>query len=251
MMEKIYTTSYGDVNVRVQGAGAPVLLLHGWGGGADSFLPVADSLQSEYTVYSADFSGFGKSPAPDRPWTIYDYAECTAELIRLLAIQGCAVISHSFGCRVTIIIAAKYPELAGKIIMTGAAGLIKKRTLKYYIKVYSYKLGKWFLGIVNPKALENLRRNSGSADYRALPEHMKKTFVNVVNEDLGYLLGKIKSPVLLLWGENDTETPLSMGERMEREIPDAGLVVLKGGGHFAYLDNFAEFINIARVFLKG
>ena len=79
---------------------------------------------------------------------------------------------------------------------------------------------------------------------------MKKTFVKVVQLDLSDRYGKIQQPTLLMWGDKDTETPLWMGQEMEQRIPDAGLVTLEGGSHFAYLEQIDRFTAIVRYFLK-
>ena len=52
-----------------------------------------------------------------------------------------------------------------------------------------------------------------------------------------------------VWGDKDTETPLWMGQRMEKDIPDSALIVLEGGTHFAYLEQIGRFNAIARSFL--
>lgn len=80
-----------------------------------------------------------------------------------------------------------------------------------------------------------MRQHFGSKDYNALDADMRQTFSKVVNHDLAPLLKEIHQPTLLVWGDQDTETPLWMGQQMEKEIPDAGLVILEGGTHFAYL----------------
>ena len=61
---------------------------------------------------------------------------------------------------------------------------------------------------------------------------MRKTFVKIISLDLTDELPRVKAPTLLYWGAEDTETPLWMGKLMEEKIPDAGLVVQKGAGHF-------------------
>ena len=78
---------------------------------------------------------------------------------------------------------------------------------------------------------------------------MRKTFVKIISQDLTDELPSIKAPTLLYWGEDDTETPLWMGRVMEEKIPDAGLVVEKGAGHFAYLEHNQTFLRIVRNFL--
>ena len=80
---------------------------------------------------------------------------------------------------------------------------------------------------------------------------MRGTLVRVVNDNLRDCLPKIQAPTLCVWGREDTDTPVYMGEIMSREIPDAGLVVLENAGHFSYLDQFAQFVKITDVFLLG
>ena len=57
-------------------------------------------------------------------------------------------------------------------------------------------------------------------------------------------------PTLLIWGENDEDTPVYMGKIMEENIPDSGLITLKGAGHYSYVDNYEQFRAIINVFLK-
>ena len=98
---------------------------------------------------------------------------------------------------------------------------------------------------------EKLRLKYGSRDYNALDAEMRQTFVKVVNQDLTDLYGCFRASTLLIWGDEDTETPLWMAKEMEQRIPDAGLVILEGGTHFAYLEQIGRFNVIVRQFLKG
>ena len=98
--------------------------------------------------------------------------------------------------------------------------------------------------------LDNLRKRNGSADYNAASEVMKKTLVNVVNEDLTDLMPNVKCPALLIWGRLDTATPLSDGQTMERLMPEGALVVLENAGHFSFLDQSAQFLRILASFLN-
>jgi pimeloyl-ACP methyl ester carboxylesterase len=54
-----------------------------------------------------------------------------------------------------------------------------------------------------------------------------------------------------MWGENDNDTPIYMAKLMEKKIKDSGLVVLKGAGHYSYLDAAGQFLNVAANFLGG
>ena len=243
----------------VSGEGDPVLLLHGWGGCIGSFAPVAAGLSGYRRAVSVDLPGFGQTPPPPVPWSVTEYKEAVREFIERLGIAGCDVVAHSFGARVAILLAAEHPGLVSKLVLVDAAGVRPRRTLKYHLKVRAFKLGRRIAGcracmrLLGPagKRLKARVEAAGSKDYRALSGVMRRTFVKVVNQDLRPVLRRISSPTLLVWGRDDTETPLYMGELMEKEIPDAGLVVLDGAGHFSYLDRFDRFMLILRSFLGG
>ena len=87
-----------------------------------------------------------------------------------------------------------------------------------------------------------------SQDYRDAGP-LRPTFVRVVNEDLASLLPSIRSSTLLIWGTEDTAVPVAHAQRMERDIPDAGLVLFEGAGHFVYLDEPQRFCRVVRHFL--
>lgn len=243
-----------------QGAGKPLLLLHGWGGKIESWLPVIRDFSGERETIALDFPGFGRSPEPKTPWSVTEYMELTAAFIRQLGIDGADIVAHSFGGRVTILLAATYPELAGRLVLTGAAGLIASPNRKRKARSTLYKALKGVAESAPARALfgekrvdafrEALIQKFGSADYRALTLAMRPTFNRIIHQDLRPYLPEIKSPALLIWGAKDVETPLWMGQAMEKEIPDAGLVVFPDAGHFAYLDRYADFRAIVRKFME-
>ncbi len=246
-----------NINYIAEGEGQPLLLLHGWGAEIDSFAPVTMELSKYRKVYVIDFPGFGKSEEPVRSFEVSDFTEIVRAFIETVIGERTDIICHSFGGRVTILLASRYPDLVGKIVFTDAAGIKPKRTLKYYMRVYSYKFAKKLARTRVMKKIfralgfdaEKRIRNAGSEDYRKLSGIMRETFVKVVNQDLTPFLKDIKSPSLMIYGENDTDTPVRFGKIMEREIRDSGLVVLEDAGHFSYLDQFPRYISIVKVFL--
>ena len=188
-----------------------------------------------------------------------EYAECVRQIMGSLGIAPCDVIAHSFGGRVALHLAADSPELVKRLVLTGCAGLKKPQTEEQKKKSEAYQRKKKLLesakklpllGQFAENAEEKLRQKYGSADYNALDAEMRKTFVKVVSEDLRPLLPKVKASALLIWGEKDDATPLWMGQTMEKEIPDAGLVVFENDDHFAYLHQWPRFVTVVRAFLK-
>lgn len=241
----------------ISGEGKNVLLLHGWGCTKETMQCITNRLNKKMRVIALDFPGFGGSPEPPEHFGVGEYMEITAEFIRQLNIEGTDIICHSFGGRVSIMLAAKYPELVGKIVFTDAAGVRKKRTLKYYFKVYKHKLLKklaktkfftWLFKLFG-KDIQAKIKNAGSADYKALNDNMKKVFIRVVNEDLTHYLKDISSPSLLIWGENDKDTTVEQAKVMEKHIKDSGLVVLPNAGHYSFLDSYASYMVIVENFL--
>jgi pimeloyl-ACP methyl ester carboxylesterase len=83
--------------------------------------------------------------------------------------------------------------------------------------------------------MENLRRRSGSVDYRAASGVMRDVLVKVVNESYESQLREVRSRVLFLWGENDGEVPVSVARGAVDILAEAGgesdLRVLDGVGH--------------------
>ena len=249
------------IHYELSGSGARrVALLHGWGCSGSLMQPIADGLSADCTVLTLDFPGHGASGRPPEPWGVPEYAEALMELFRALDFVPCDVIAHSFGGRVAIWLAAGENSPFDRMILTGAAGLKKPQTEEGRRRAEAYRKGKRLneklrkvpaLQGVADRMEERLRRKFGSRDYNALDAEMRRTFVKVIEQDLSECLPAIHSSTLLIWGSQDTETPLWMGQKMEREIPDAGLVVLEGGTHFAYLEQAPRFIAITRNFLLG
>ncbi len=250
------------VDVTLSGeAGRGVLFLHGWGCSAQMMSSAQRALDSRMRTAAIDFPGHGhegKAAPPPCPWGVPEYMEMTAEIIRRLDLAPCDIVAHSFGGRVAILLAATYPELVGRMVLTGAAGIKKPADGKKTAKQQAYKalrgavnlMEKTHLfGSLPEKGREALVQKFGSPDYRALTGEMRQTFNKVISLDLTDRLPEVRASTLLFWGEDDTETPLWMGRAMEEKIPDAGLVVCSGTGHFAYLEQAGQFHRILQNFL--
>lgn len=247
MLTKVngYTLHYEQL-----GSGPDVLLLHGWGYDLTLLMPLAKSLAASFRVTLADMPGHGLSPEPKEAISVFDYAELAFGLLEALSIQSTYLLGHSFGCRLGIILAARHPEKIKRMVLCGAAGVLPKRGASYYIKVYRYKIGKSFLKVFAKGKLESWQKNKGSEDYQKLSPVMKATFSKIVNQDLTPLLKEIQAPVFLIWGQNDTATPLYMAEVMEQTIPDCAKAVYAGRTHYAFLEESARTLAIVQTFFK-
>lgn len=234
-----------------QKADLPVLVLHGWGADLAAVEPIVGELASATEVVALDLPGFGESEPPGEPWDADRYAEFVVGFLDALGLGRVHLVGHSNGGRVAICIATARPERVGRLLLCDAAGLRPRRPLRYYVRVAIAKLGR-LLGLFGARGArlqDAVRGRLGSADYLSATPAMRETFKLLIASDLESRLGSIKATTLLVWGENDDDTPLWMGERLERGIEGAGLVVFEGAGHFAYADDRARFGAVARLFL--
>ena len=233
------------------GDGRTVLIMHGWGANLEAVAPIIGALQPRAEALALDMPGFGESSPPPNRWTSADYARFVKAFLAAQGVSELDLIGHSFGGRVAICLAADPgPIQIGRLVLVDAAGLRPRRRPSYYFKVCLAKGGRLIglLGTPGERLQERLRQKLGSADYLNAGEAMRETFRAVIAEDLEELLGKIKSPTLLVWGSRDEETPMWMARRMENKIQNAGLVVLDGG-HFSYADQPQQFTQIVNLFL--
>lgn len=219
-----------------------LLFLHGYGADGKSFAPQITYLKKDYEVHYPDMTGFGDNAYMPYPYSLSDYAEEIKGYITRNGLYKPCVIAHSFGARVAIKLAAENSLLFDKLVLTGAAGLKPKFSLKKAVKKSLFGIAKKFV----PKS-----RLSAfySKDYRALSPVMKESFVKIVNENLDGLIERIENPTLIIFGDKDKETPLYMAKRLNAGIKKSKLVIFKDAGHFAFLDKPMKFNAEVKEFL--
>lgn len=237
-----------------QGEGKPVVILHGWGANIESIMPIVNSMPKGYKIYAYDAPGFGDSEDPKDVLSTWDYELYLEEFLNKKKIEKAVFIGHSFGGKTLTIFASKHKEKIEKLVLLDASGVIPKRTMSYYFKVYSFKFlrflyTKLFFWNNNTDGIKKFYEKFGSDDYQASQGVMRKTFVKVVNESTRECFKDIEAETLLIWGKNDDATPLYMANVFEKEIKNSGLVVLKDAGHFSYIDDYGTFNAVINSFL--
>lgn len=237
-----------STNYEIHGKGSPLIMLHGWGTDLKSFALITPELAKHYKVHLIDLPGFGKTQTPKKDWNVDNYVKFIQDFLKKLDIKKATFLGHSFGGRILIKLAAKKPELFEILILTGAAGIKPKNSLKKTIFKTMAKTGKRILCLpgmnkFQAKARQKLYQASGSTDYLNAGQ-LKKTFLNVINEDLTPYVSQIKSPTLLIWGENDQDTPLSDAIKIHKLIPHSELKIIPNAGHYAFIDQFKTFLKL-------
>ncbi len=217
-----------------------ILILPGWGNTRNTFYNIIKNLEKNSTIYILDYPGFGNSPILNKELNIYDYAFIINSFINKFNIETPSIIAHSFGGRITAILQGYYKLKLKKIILIDVAGIKRRKKLKVFLKEKLYKLLKKCTYLLPKIKQENYRQklllHFASTDYKSIPKSMQKTFQNIVNEDLKKFYKMINTETLIIWGENDLDTPLKDGLLIKKLIKNSEIIVYKKSGHFSYLD---------------
>lgn len=242
------------INYIDEGKGIPVLLLHGWGSSNIVYNGFINTLKNRCRLVAPDFPGCGGSDTMCEPWDLQKYCDFVLKFMKAVGLENPIMMGHSHGGRVTMYMVATGMVAPPKIVLLDAAGLIPKKSFKQKFRAKSFKVIKTVLTLpiirnFSASLLDKARRHYGSADYNAAPEVLRKTLVSLVNKDIREVLPNIKCPSLLIWGENDTATPLSDAKIIEGLISDAGLCVIKGTGHFSFVERPFEANAIINSFI--
>ena len=165
-------------------------------------------------------------------------------------IKEISLLGHSFGGRVIIKLCSRknLKFKIDKIVLIDSAGI--KHTPKKTIKQRIYKITFPVIKKISLKLLNKIKTKVGSTDYRNASPMMRDVLVKTVNEDLKDLIPNIQSPILLIWGENDTATPYSDAEYIKEHVKDAGIVKIENAGHFSFLENPYLVNKVLESFLK-
>ena len=243
--------------IDLPGTRGTVLFLHGWGAHIGLYQPIFDLLQQlQYRVVAFDMPGVGQTDEPSAPLTIDDYVAFTLALCKKLELEEVILMCHSHGGRIALRLLTDKdcPLSCKKAVFFDATGVRKAPSSSQKLKQTGYKAVKW-LGTSKLTAplfgdlYAEMRDKRASADYKAATPVMRQTMNNVLPLDYTDRMPRITAEVLLIWGENDTATPLEHGQTMEKLMPNAGLAVIRGAGHFSYADNWPQFSAVLRAFL--
>ncbi|MBR5192571.1 MAG: alpha/beta hydrolase [Clostridia bacterium] len=220
----------------------PLIFLHGYLADSKSFIYQTKFFSRYFEVHALDLKGFGENKNMPYPYSLTDYVNELKNYILANNITKPNIIAHSFGGRIAIKLLATDGELVNRVVLTGSAGLKPKRSFKYRVKKLCYSLLKKF---VKKERLKGFY----SKDYLSLSPVMQQSFIKIVNEHLDNLLPKIKNKTLIVFGEKDTETPIYMAKKLNKNIKNSKLIIIKGAGHFCFLENPNKFNLEVREFL--
>jgi pimeloyl-ACP methyl ester carboxylesterase len=234
----LFGESFGEGPVRV-------IWLHGWARRGQDFAPAAKELAERGVASVAlDLPGFGASPTPTVAGGARHYADLVRPALREIGGEPFVLVGHSFGGTVACVLAATHRELVRSLVLTGAPLL---RTPSSSSSPVTYRALRWLhaRGAVSDERLESARQRYGSRDYRQATGVMRDVLVISVNESYEEELADLDVPVTLLWGEEDSEVPMSVATRASALLTTTHtLQALHGIGHLVPSEAPSELASV-------
>lgn len=235
-----------------KGSGKTVLILHGWADSSKGLAALTNELAQKYDVIAIDLPGFGATQLPPQAWGLTDYADFVKHFLEKIGVSDLyALVGHSNGGAMAIRGLAGGVLQAKKLVLIGSAGIRgeykgRNRTLRMVAKT-----GKAFTAPL-PAAVKNkLRRNvyKTIGSDMLVVESLQETFKKVVGDDVRADAEQISIPALLIYGQNDEQTPPRYGELFKHAMANATLHVIPAAGHFVHLDHPQQTTTLIEDFL--
>jgi pimeloyl-ACP methyl ester carboxylesterase len=253
-----------EIGYRRVGEGPPLVLVHGATEDGRAWQPQLEALSDEFTVVAWDEPGAGRSSDVPAGFGLPDYASCLAALIEALELGPAHLAGISWGGTVVLELYRHQPGLVATMIMVdtyaGWKGSLPQGEVDARVQAAhdalaapaeefdpSLAVPGWFAGDPPPEFVPLLE--SMAADAR--PESLRTALSVMAEADRRDLLPRIAVPTLLVWGEQDARSPLSVARQFEAAIPDTKLVVIPDCGHVCNLERPEQFNEAVREFCRA
>jgi len=235
------------------GKGQVVVLLHGWADSSAGLRPVYDYLSKQYDVIALDLPGFGGTQAPSAAWGLDEYVGFIRDFLQKIGVAKVyAYIGHSNGGAMAIRGLGNGTLQADKLVLLASAGIRNQYKGRNKVLRILAKTGK-ALTMPLPQTTKNkLRRKvyKTIGSDMLVAEHLQETFKRIVTDDVRADAAQLILPVLLIYGEEDQDTPLWYGEQYHELMNESTLEVLPHAGHFVYRDRPADVQKAIQEFLR-
>jgi pimeloyl-ACP methyl ester carboxylesterase len=263
------------IKYRAIGKGNPMVLLHGLGASSCAWDKVSKYLSENNKLYLIDLKGFGLSDKPlDDKYSANDQSEIILDFIEKNNLKDIILVGHSFGGTVALLTCIKSMEeknnLIKGLILIGSPAYRQK--LPQFTKLLKIPVLNELLLVFLPNSIcVKMVLRSSFFDYKKITKDIVKNYGNFLDTSGAYhaLIStahqvfprnvdwiisnykNIKIPVLLIWGDHDHIIPLSIGQRLSKDIPNSKLVIVPECGHIPQEEKPKETAKIISDFLNS
>jgi pimeloyl-ACP methyl ester carboxylesterase len=242
-----------SVAYRYTGEGPPLVLLHGFLCDSRCWRRQLADLSDRFRVGAWDAPGAGSSSDPPDPFTITDWAQCLAEFLDTVGIEQAQVLGLSWGGILAQEFYRLYPDRVLALILCGTyAGwkgslpesACKKRLQRCFLESSLPPedfVPRWVPEFFTEGASHDLKEEMSAVVCDFHPLGFRLMAKSSADTDTTDLLPNIGVPTLLLWGDDDRRSPLSIAEQLRDAIPNAELAVIANAGHVSNMEQPEEF----------
>ena len=250
----------GDFKAHVlkDGSGPPLLYLHG-AVGQKGWAPFLGTLAEEFTVYAPYLPGYGKSNGLEKLDDVTDLTLYQFELMDALSISKAHIVGHFFGGMIAAEMAALSPSYVDRLVLAAPAGtwrgsdpvadLLALSASELQTELWSSASSSMSLSTADFEANARLKAEL-AADRMVDLTAAGKFLWPIPDRGLNRRAYRIKSPTLVLWGENDRIIPPVYAEDFANLIPQAQISMIPNAGHLLMIERSEVFAATIGEFLR-
>ncbi len=248
---QLLDTELGLIQIKVNGEGPALLVIHGAAGGYDQGLVFADSLTDRFQIISVSRFGYLGSPVPANA-SIELQADLYASALDLLGVESVAVVGLSAGGLSALQFALRYPDRCSHLVMVSALSLPERKPKRLPLAlriVFKSDYRLWRATRSRKKYLKLTGAppqviNSLTAEQAAWVDRFRETmhpaslrYPGMATESAvgwapePYLLDRVTSPTLIFHAKDDGAVDIAHARHMGQRIPGAVVVEYESGGH--------------------
>ena len=233
------------------GSGPTLILLHGLGGSSQVWQFNIAPLAEKFHVVVPDQIGFGKSDKPLVNYRIRTYVDFLDQFCKQLKIERATLVGNSMGGWIAVMFTAAFPARVDKLVLVDSAGYAPPKDLDLRALAGLNPTTREGMKILVGRVFHNKAFLTDAAIDQAITARLSAGDGYTINsitqsimrgEDfLDDTVKTIKHPTLIVWGRQDGLTPLSDGERFNKDIAGSKMVVVDECGHLPNVEKAGEF----------
>ena len=260
----IKTSTTPSIALEYCGSGEAVIMLHGIGGNRTNWWDQIEFLNKQFLAIAWDARGYGDSDDYNGNLIFEDFSEDLVSVLSNFELESAHIIGLSMGGRIAMQFAAKYPcKVKSLVLVDTHLGFqnMTEETRKAFIKSRREPLlaGKETKDIAPPVAASLCSKNAIPSAMGKFIESManlhKESYIKAiessVNNDKFDDYDQIKAPTIVVVGEDDQLTPISMAEEIQQNISGAKLAIIPNAGHLSNFEQPTKFNNVLADFYNN
>ncbi|MBI3781712.1 MAG: alpha/beta hydrolase [candidate division NC10 bacterium] len=253
----------GTIFYAVTGEGAPVLLLHGFGGEMWVWEKQMAALSKRYRLYIPDLIGYGYSDRPKVEYTLALFIDSIKQFMDQLGLRRASLIGTSMGGGIAWAFAVTYPERVDKLVLIDSippdvVTEVRNPSFRWFLAIRNVPLLPYLAVALHTRGMLRATLMEMVFDDRLITDAVVERQYGIgriagtarvmtstarhAEEITRYesALGTLRKPTLIIWGDQDEVFPMRVGKKLHSVIKDSELLAITGTGHMSMWERPTE-----------